>query len=136
MDLTRVDPDNGSYRLQVSPDILAVNLSMICTVLFVHLFDLEKEHSAFDHIIVKLVEAGYGGEPGPRNLAERMEIETVDGLNNEIDDCPAEGEWQKRGPQHYASGSLRRKEFYIQTDNERTQKLGHGRILRMNLQRR
>jgi hypothetical protein len=80
---------------------------MICTVLFVHLFDLPKEHSSFDYIIVKLVEMGYSGELGPRNFAERMEIEAVDGSNDEIDDYPAKEEWQKRGRQHYTSGPLR-----------------------------
>jgi hypothetical protein len=44
------------------------------TVLCVHLFDLEKEHSPFDYIVVKLVDVGYGGDLGPRNFAERMEI--------------------------------------------------------------
>lgn len=92
MDLTWIDPDNGSYFLQISPGTPAVCLGIICTVFFVHLFDFEKEYSAFDNIIVKLIEAGYSGEPGPRNLAERMEIEAVDVLNDEINDCPAEGE--------------------------------------------
>jgi len=80
---------------------------MICTVLFVHLFDLPNEHSPFDYIVVKLVDVGYSGELGPRNFAERMEIKAVDGSNDEINDYPAKGEWQKGRPQHYASGSLR-----------------------------
>lgn len=92
VDLTRVDPDNGSCCLQISPGILAADLSMVCTVLFVHLFDLEKEHSPFDYIIIKLVDVGYGGELGPGNFAERMEIEAVDGSNDEVDDYPTKGE--------------------------------------------
>jgi hypothetical protein len=83
----------------------------MCTVLFVHLFHLEKEFSAFDHIIIKLVEGGYCGELGPRNLPQRMEIEAVDGLNDEIDDYPAQGERHKRGTPHCTSGSLRLKEI-------------------------
>lgn len=93
VDLTRVDTNNRSYHLQISNNIGAVSRSMYCTVSFVHLFDLEKKLSAFDDIIIKLVEAGYGSELGARNLAERMKIKAIDPLNDEINDYPAHGEW-------------------------------------------
>jgi hypothetical protein len=62
---------------------------------------LKGEHSTLDYIIVKLVDVGQCSDLGPRNVAERMEIEAIDGTNNVIDEYSANGEEKKRGGHQY-----------------------------------
>lgn len=57
-----------------------------------HLFDLPQEHPPFDNIIVELVKVGDSRELGSRDFAERMEVEPIDGSNDEAHNYPAKGE--------------------------------------------
>jgi hypothetical protein len=57
---------------------------LIHTVLLKHLLNLPDELSAFDNVKVKLVEASGGGQFGTREFAERMEVDAVDGSQQEI----------------------------------------------------
>lgn len=56
----------------------------LTTVFIMHLLDLPDEQASTNNVMVELVPPGQGRESRPRELGQRVEVETVNGAGQEI----------------------------------------------------